>query len=185
MSKLFFVTDVESTGPHFSQHNMYEFASVPITSSGDLLGGMKFEVALRNHRHYNPTLQFLKSDLNITPATLRERKHQLAPDVAMSLFDRFISDRLKESGCVKPVFIADNLAFDWGFIHEYFLSTIGMNPFGHAGRNIPDLSLALYGKRDTWEKFRTENHTHDSLDDTRGNSGALSYMIKNDGLVLD
>ncbi len=181
MSKLFFVTDVESTGPDFARHNMYQFASVPVTADGVVLSGIAFDVDFSTKHHDPETLKFLKRDLGITLDTLRRRKNKVSPLFAMTEFDRFITRMLHETGAEKAIFVADNLAFDWGFMHTYFHRYLNKNPFGYAGRNIPCLSMGRYGKRNAWEAFITEAHTHDALEDTRGNAGAFAKMI-NDGL---
>jgi hypothetical protein len=184
MSKVFFVTDVEATGPDFSIHNMYQFACVPICSDGTILEGVVYDVSLVSNCHDHNTMEFLKKSLGINPYTLQRRENVIPAMDAMGEFSAFVNIMLNETGMKKPIFVADNLAFDWGYIHTYSHRFLGRNPFGYAGRNIPCLSLGLYGSRDAWEDKRTHAHTHDALDDTRGNAGALSQMIK-DGLVME
>jgi len=186
MSKMFFLTDVEATGPDFATHSMYEFAMVPVLTNGTVLPGMKFEVDLLSYHetdHYADTLKFLEKDLGITIDSLRARKNILHPNAAMEMCNEFVSHHLSENRADKPLFVADNLAFDWGYMHTYFFRYLKQNPFGYAGRNIPDLSLGYYGSRSFWERFRTQQHTHDALDDTAGNAGAFAHMIK-DGLKV-
>jgi len=163
---------------------MYQFASVPVLQDGTVLEGIAFDVDLDPERcHDEDTLDFLKRELQITPATLQARENTVKPSGAMLTFNSFILGVLKEARAQKPLFVADNLAFDWGFNHTYFLQYAGHDPFGYAGRNIPCLSAGFYGGRSAWEKFITEPHTHDALDDTRGNAGAFSKMLK-DGLKV-
>ena len=40
----------------------------------------------------------------------------------------------------RPIFISDNLAYDWSFINWYFHKFIGENPFGYSGRRIGVIS---------------------------------------------
>lgn len=182
MSQVYFVTDVETTGPDFAYHNMYQFAAVPVLPDGTVLEGLVLDVDFDPARgHDQDTLDFLRRDLQITPETLKTRTTMVKPDPAMRTFNSFIIGVLREAGAQKPLFVADNLAFDWGFIHTYFHQYLSKNPFGYAGRNIPDLSAGFYGSRKAWEKFISEPHTHDALDDTRGNAGAFSKMLQ-DGL---
>lgn len=184
MSKVYFVTDVETTGPDFSYHNMYQFASVPVLQDGTVLEGAVYDVDFDPARgHDQDTLDFLKRDLQIIPETLRARETKIAPAGAMLTFNSFVRGVLRDVGATKPLFVADNLAFDWGFIHTYFHQYLSKNPFGYAGRNIPCLSAGFYGSRKAWEEFITEPHTHDALDDTRGNAGAFAKMLK-DGLKV-
>ncbi len=183
MSKVYFVTDVESTGPDFANHNMYQVATVPVLPDGTVLRGASYNLAFSTNLHDHETLKFLKSDLGFTPELWMKRDDLVKPELAMVKFETFVGDILADHGATKPIFVADNLAFDWGYVHTYFHRYRSKNPFGYAGRNIPCLSLGLYGSRDAWEKFITEAHTHDALEDTRGNAGAFSKMIQ-DGLKV-
>ena len=76
----------------------------------------------------------------------------------------------------QPVFISDNLAFDWQWINYYFHYFTGSNPFGFSGRRIGDLYAGLvkdYFKASEWKKFRQTTHTHNPVDDDKGNAEAL------------
>ncbi len=181
MSKVYFVTDVESTGPDFAIHNMYQVATVPVLQNGAVLVGASYDLEFATDEHDFDILKFLKHDLEFTPERWKERSDLVSPKIAMLSFKTFVENVLTEHGATKAVFVADNLAFDWGFVHTYFHRYCGKNPFGYAGWSIPCLSLGLYGSREAWERFRTEAHTHDALEDTRGNAGAFSKMIS-DGL---
>lgn len=183
MSKVYFVTDTETTGPAFAIHNMYQMATVPVLADGTVLQGMSCNLAFSTDQHDPDTLDFLKRDLGFTPKQWVQRDDLVMPETAMVMLETFIENILADHGAEKPIFVADNLAFDWGFVHTYFHRYRSRNPFGYAGRNIPCLSLGLYGSRDAWEKFRTEAHTHDALEDTRGNAGAFAKMIE-DGLKI-
>ena len=72
--------------------------------------------------------------------------------------------------------LADNFAFDWQFINYYFHRFLGRNPFGFSGRRIGDLYAGLVkdaSKATKWKKFRVTAHTHNPVDDARGNAEAL------------
>ena len=76
----------------------------------------------------------------------------------------------------RPVFISDNLAFDWQWINYYFHYFVGKNPFGFSGRRIGDLYAGLekdFFAASVWKKFRRTAHTHDPVDDAKGNAEAL------------
>ena len=83
---------------------------------------------------------------------------------------------LAENSTNQPVFISDNLAFDWQWINYYFHYFTGSNPFGFSGRRIGDLYAGLvkdYFKASEWKRFRQTTHTHNPVDDARGNAEAL------------
>jgi len=183
MTRLFFVADVESTGPDFATQNMYQFGYVPVMEDGTPLTGKSFDLLFSTNNHDSDTLDFLKRDLGLTPDILQARETAVSPERVMQEFQREITGWIDVTGAKKVIFVADNLAFDWGYIHTYFHRYLGKNPFGYAGRNIPDLSLGFYGTRDAWEQHRTQAHTHDALDDVLGNAGALVQMIQ-DGLKI-
>lgn len=74
----------------------------------------------------------------------------------------------------KPVFISDNLAYDWQFINYYFHLFCGKNPFGFSGRRIGDLYAGLYKDlRVSWKNFRKTKHDHNPVNDAKGNAEAL------------
>ena len=77
----------------------------------------------------------------------------------------------------RPFFISDNNGFDWQFINWYFHYFTGTNPFGHSSSNLGSLYKGLV--RDTFKNFthlRKTEHTHNPLDDARGNAEALLKM---------
>ena len=183
MSKVYFVIDTETTGPVFAIHNMYQIATVPVLADGTVLQGMSYNLTFSTDQHDPDTLDFLRCNLGFTLKQWTQRKDLIKPEMAMVKLDIFIKTVLVNHKKQKPIFVTDNLAFDWGFVHTYFHRYCNKNPFGHAGRNIPCLSLGFYGSRDVWEEFRTEAHTHNALEDARGNARAFAKMIQ-DGLKI-
>lgn len=100
------------------------------------------------------------------------------PAYVMGSFSKWI----EENSIGKPVFISDNLAFDWQWINWYFHKYTGRNPFGFSGRRIGDLYCGM--KMDTglnaeWKKrYRKTRHTHNPVDDAMGNAEALLEFRK-------
>ncbi len=85
-------------------------------------------------------------------------------------------DWLAENSNGRPVFISDNLAFDWQWINYYFHYFTGGNPFGFSGRRIGDIYSGLvkdYFAASKWKEFRCTRHTHHPVDDAKGNAEAL------------
>ena len=83
---------------------------------------------------------------------------------------------LEQHSMGRPVFVSDNVAFDWQFINYYFHRFIGRNPFGFSGRRIGDLYAGLVkdaSKATEWKKYRVTKHTHNPVDDARGNGEAM------------
>ncbi len=61
------------------------------------------------------------------------------PKVVMEEFAAWLAKHTRG----RPVFVSDNLAFDWQFINYYFHRFLGQNPFGFSGRRIGDLYAGL------------------------------------------
>jgi len=84
-----------------------------------------------------------------------------------------------------PMFISDNNGFDWQFINWYFHHFTGTNPFGFSSTNLGSLYKGLV--RDTSRNFkhlRKTRHTHNPVDDARGNAEALLAMRDGMGLGI-
>ena len=64
------------------------------------------------------------------------------PKVVMEAFAGWLDQHTKG----RPIFVSDNLAFDWQFINYYFHRFLGWNPFGFSGVNsASERSLAIAG----------------------------------------
>ncbi|HQO88272.1 MAG TPA: exonuclease, partial [Bacteroidia bacterium] len=91
-------------------------------------------------------------------------------------------DWITQNSVDKPIFISDNLAFDWQWINWYFHNFIGKNPFGFSGRRIGDLYCGMKmdtGLNSEWKKlYRKTRHTHHPVDDAKGNAEALLQFRK-------
>lgn len=99
-----------------------------------------------------------------------------------TVMERF-GEWLKENSDGRPMSIADNNGFDWQFVNWYFHHFTGKNPFGHSSTNLGSLYKGL--ARDTSKNFkhlRKTAHTHDPVDDAKGNAEAFLYMTREMGL---
>ena len=85
----------------------------------------------------------------------------------------------------QPMFISDNNGFDWQFINWYFHHFTGTNPFGFSSTNLGSLYKGLV--RNTARNFkhlRKTRHTHNPVDDAKGNAEALLEMRDGMGLGI-
>jgi len=76
-------------------------------------------------------------------------------------------------------FWSDNPAFDWQWINWLFHSNDIKNPFGHSARHIGDFYAGLnnnIAKQSKWKQYRKTKHTHDPLDDVKGNMEAFKKI---------
>jgi hypothetical protein len=77
--------------------------------------------------------------------------------------------------------VSDNPAFDWQWVNDGFLRTLGANPFGFSARRIGDFYAGLVGdfRRATdWKAFRRTPHDHHPVHDARGNVEAFEQMLE-------
>ena len=85
----------------------------------------------------------------------------------------------------RKIFISDNNGFDWGFVNWYFHHFVGKNPFGFSSQNLGSLYKGLV--KDSFKNFkhlRKTKHTHNPVDDARGNAEALLHMKQKLGLKI-
>jgi hypothetical protein len=159
------VVDVEADGPTPGHFSMVSFGAVVVepTLSRTFRG-----------RTRPVSDRFLPEALAISGVTREQHLRHDDPGEVMARFEAWLGEASKG----RPVFCSDNLAFDWMFIAWYFQETLGRNPFGWSGRRIGDLYCGMV--KDgyaTWKHLRRTPHTHDPVDDARGNAEALLAMI--------
>ncbi|KAI9004452.1 ribonuclease H-like domain-containing protein [Hyaloraphidium curvatum] len=98
------------------------------------------------------------------------------PD-AKETMEAFAKWVVEVSGKGRPMFVSDNNGFDWMFVNYYLHRFTGSNPFGHSSTNLGSLYKGM--QKDcfaTFKHLRDTPHTHDPLDDARGNAEALLKM---------
>lgn len=96
------------------------------------------------------------------------------PKQEMECFRRWLQ------GVGKPrMFISDNNGFDWQFVNWYFHHFLGENPFGYSSTNLGSLYKGLRRNlRTSFKHLRKTKHTHDPVDDARGNAEAMLTILK-------
>ena len=103
------------------------------------------------------------------------REEHLTFDDPKQVFEDF-HKWISENSKGKPIFISDNLAYDWMWICYYSWHFCNKNPFGFSGRRIGDIYSGLVNdSRATseWKRFRQTRHSHHPVDDAKGNAEAL------------
>lgn len=99
-------------------------------------------------------------------------------DNPQEVFEKF-GEWLKVNCGNKPILISDNNGYDASWINWYFLTYCGTNPFGWSSRRIGDLFCGFYNDMFyKWKIHRISEHTHNPLDDAKGNAEALLYLQK-------
>lgn len=158
------IVDTEADGPIPSKYSMVCFGAVILepTLSKTFYGQTKPISEL-----------WIPEALKVSGFSREEHETFEEPDVVMKRF----AEWLMANSVGRPIFVSDNVAFDWQWINYYFHYYTGKNPFGFSGRRIGDLYCGM--KMDTglnaeWKKlYRKTKHTHHPVDDCMGNAEAL------------
>lgn len=98
--------------------------------------------------------------------------------VTMQEFEEWV---LEHAQGRRPVFLSDNVAYDWQHINWAFWTTIGRNPFGHSARRIGDIYSGLRRNlraTNDWKRLRKTPHDHNPVNDARGNAEAFWEIVK-------
>lgn len=157
------MVDVESDGPIPGDYSMISFGAIVV------------EPAL--NRTFRAQLKPISEKW--VPEALAISGHSREDTIAFHSDPKKEMERFAEwlKEIQKPTFISDNNGFDWQFICWYFWHFTGKCPFGHSSTNLGSLYKGLV--KDTKKNFkhlRRTKHTHDPLDDVRGNAEAMLAM---------
>ena len=162
----FIVVDVEADGPIPAEYSMVCFGAVLFDDALD----KSFYGQMRPISD-----RFVPEALAVSGFSREQHQTFDDPKAVMENFAGWLEHNSKG----RPVFVSDNLAFDWQFINYYFHHFLERNPFGFSGRRIGDLYAGLVQdayKATEWKKFRVTRHTHNPVEDARGNAEALKKL---------
>lgn len=158
------MVDVEANGPCPGIYSMVQIGAIVVEPKLD-------RTFLGNLRPISP--KFSQQALDVIGLT--REQCQAFPDPKSVMVD--FSNWLGVIGNGRLFFVSDNNGFDWQFVNWYFHKFIGSNPFGHSSMNLGSLYKGI--KKDTLASFknlRKTAHTHNPVDDARGNAEALLAM---------
>ncbi|WP_382405023.1 exonuclease [Frigoriflavimonas asaccharolytica] len=158
------MVDIESDGPIPGDYSMICFGAVLVDEKLDKTFYGKLKPI---------SDKFIPESLAISGFSREETKSFNDPKEIMIAFKDWVIENSKG----RPIFISDNNGFDWMFICWYFHHFIGENPFGWTSRRLSDLYCGI--EKDTfakWKHLRKTSHTHNPVDDARGNAEVLLLM---------
>ncbi len=159
-----FVVDVESDGPVPGKYSMVSFGAILVEPS-------------LSRTFYGQTKPIAEAFLpDALAVSGHSREQHMAFDDPAEVMIRF-RDWLTATSQGRPIFVSDNVAFDWQWINYYFHAHLGANPFGHSGRRIGDLYAGMV--KDSfaaWRHLKKTPHTHHPVDDAKGNAEAILGM---------
>jgi len=164
ITRTYFVVDVEADASSPAIGSMVCFGAIAVTV--DLTKTFYGQTA-------PITNLFSETALAISGFSRVEHCTFSDPQITMQNF----YDWILKTTVGRPIFISDNLAFDWQWINFYFDKFIGKNPFGWSGRRIGDIYCGykqnLNLNAEWKKKYRKTQHTHHPVDDAKGNAEAL------------
>ncbi|MFX1548547.1 MAG: exonuclease domain-containing protein [Promethearchaeota archaeon] len=170
----YFSIDIESDGPIPGDYSMVWLGAVVVRPGlHDYFEGKLKPISEK----------YLPEVLRISHLT---RKETLSFDDPKAVMEKFQNWIIQVKGSKRAIFISDNNGFDWQYVNWYFHHFLGENPFGHSSQNLGSLYKGLVG--DMYKNFkhlRKTEHTHNPLDDARGNAEALLYLKEKLGLKIN
>ena len=122
--------------------------------------------------------------LSVTGFTRKETMKFNPPEIEIPRFHAWLEDLKLRNNGQRPRFISDNNGFDWQFINWYLHSYTDGNPFGWSSHNLNDLYKGI--KKDfkaKFKKYRITKHSHNALDDAKGNAEATHTILTKYGLI--
>jgi DNA polymerase III epsilon subunit-like protein len=170
----YFIVDVETDGAYAPEYSMISFACIKIDK--ELQTFYKGEICPISDKYDEGALAV--SGLS-REETLKFRK----AEEVMPEFVKWLKSVTKST----PVFVSDNNGFDWSFMNYYLHHFAGKNPFGWSSRRIGDIycgAVCDLSKNSEWKKLRQTKHSHDPLDDVRGNAEAFIAIAEKFNLKL-
>jgi DNA polymerase III epsilon subunit-like protein len=162
----YIMVDVEADGPIPGDYSMISLGAVLIDDKNDrtFYGQIK-----PISEKYQPEA------LKISGFTREETMKFDEPENVMNKFKNWINETSEGT----PLFISDNNGFDWMFICWYFHHFISENPFGFSSSNLGSLYKGVVrNMHRNFKHLRRTKHTHNPVDDARGNAQAFLEIIK-------
>jgi DNA polymerase III epsilon subunit-like protein len=163
----YIIVDVEADGPIPHKYSMVCFGAVIVepTLTKTFYGKTK-----------PISTEWIPEALAVSGFTREEHEQFDDPKEVMENFKTWLG----KNGQGGPVFVSDNVAFDWQWINYYFHYYLGKNPFGFSGRRIGDMYCGMkmdLGLNSEWKRLlRKTSHDHNPVNDAKGNAEALLAM---------
>ena len=169
----YIVVDVEADGNLLGLNSMVCFGAVLVDKEGKL-----------DQTFYGKTAPisdyFDPEALAISGFSREEHLKFDNPLEVMTNFKLWIEEHSKGN----PILLSDNNGFDASWINWYFIKYLGENPFGWSSRRIGDMFAGFMNNSHyKWKQHRITKHTHNPVDDAKGNAEALLWL-KNKGFNI-
>jgi len=113
--------------------------------------------------------------LAISGFTREETLKFSEPRDAMQNFEIWLSKNVDG----RPILWSDNPSYDGQFLNYYFWQQLGRNPFGWSAASIGSFYKGIKGDvHANFTHLRDTKHTHNPVDDAKGNAEALLKMFE-------
>lgn len=167
--------DIESDGPVPGMYSMIQLGAVLVeTIDGILCISDTFECKLAPI-----SSQFVCEALAASGSTREETVKYPPASEGIRDFDRWLAKHQGNS-TTRLQFVSDNAGFDWQFVNYYLWKYLNGNRFGHSSFSLTSFYKGYaHDMRASFKHFRRTRHTHDALDDARGNAEALITLLDN------
>jgi hypothetical protein len=170
------VLDVEADGPCPGLYNLISFGLVSVADPASSFLGQVLPIL------DSPGIAEARA---VCGVSFELQKTWRPPDHVMAEARDWL---LAITGGKRAIFWSDNPAFDWQYWNWYCHKYLGENPAGFSARRIGDLDAGRRGEplnTLAWKKHRVTAHTHDPVDDARGNAEGLRWILDQMGQSLD
>ncbi len=160
------MVDVEADGPIPGDYSMVSFGAIVVEPALDrtFYGELK-----------PVSEKWMPEALQVSGLTRTQTYGFKDPKTVMQKFAAWIA----KVGGGRPMFVSDNNGFDWQFINWYFHHFIDLNPFGYSSTNLGSLYKGLrHNMRESFKHLRETKHTHNPLDDAKGNAEAMLRIFE-------
>lgn len=168
------MVDIESDGPIPGDYSMISFGAVLVSEKLDTTF----------YGELMPISDLFQDEaLRVSGFTREQTLKFPEPEKTMLDFANWLDKVVHPAE--KLIFISDNNGFDWMFMCWYFHHFLKKNPFGFSSQNLGSLYKGLV--KDVFKSFkhlRKTHHTHNPVDDAKGNAEALLAMKKSMGLII-
>ena len=177
-----FLVDVEATSRTPMTGVMTELAVVHMVTGSSFYGHL-----YRNRPHTDtPALPVVDLDDAGRPLTepfwTIETSAENRTSASTGLVDlaRALAGWLDAFHLERRTLVSDNNGFDAMWLNCFTDDQLGAVLFGHSSRRIGDFYAGQRGKwndQSSWKSLRRTRHTHNPLDDARGNAEALRALL--------
>ena len=164
------VVDIEADGPIPGKYSMLSLGAVMLDATSlDTLGTLYTE--------FKPISdEYVPDALRVSGFTREQTLSFLPAKEGMQFFKEWLTEIANGD---RAQMVADNAGFDWSFVNWYFHNFLGANPLGFSCLSLTSLYKGVkMDMRASFKHLRRTRHTHNALDDARGNAEALVTILK-------